>query len=160
MSADEARRFADVPPERFGALYERHDGTVARRLTGGVLEDRHHFESRRLAVGPGFKSIGRQSRNMSKTAYRIVSGEESEIHDEPHIEASRVTVRFVHERVEGLGKDPKEVAAQHDLDLADVYQALAYYHDHAEEMGAVERRREATIEQHEDELVGPEDVQE
>jgi uncharacterized protein (DUF433 family) len=66
---------------------------------------------------------------MSKTEYRIVSGEESEIHDEPHIEGRRLTVRFVHDRVEGRGLEPGTVADRHDLDVADVYQALAYYHD-------------------------------
>lgn len=96
---------------------------------------------------------------MSKTEYRIVSGEESEIHDEPHIEGRRLTVRFVHDRVEGRGLDPGTVADRHDLDVADVYQALAYYHDHPEEMSKVERRRRETIEQHDDELVGPEDVE-
>ena len=96
---------------------------------------------------------------MSKTEYRIVSGEESEIHDEPHIEGRRLTVRFVHDRVEGRGLDPGTVADRHDLDVADVYQALAYYHDHPEEMSKVERGRRETIEQHEDELVGPEDVE-
>lgn len=98
---------------------------------------------------------------MSKTRYRIVSGEESEIHDEPHIEGRRITVRFIHERVEGRGLAPKTVADRHDLDLADVYQALAYYHDNPEEMAAVERRRQETIEQHDgDDLVGPDDVEE
>ncbi|WP_181691414.1 DUF433 domain-containing protein [Natronomonas sp. LN261] len=96
---------------------------------------------------------------MSKTEYRIVSGEESEIHDEPHIEGRRLTVRFVHDRVEGRGLDPGTVADRHDLDVADVYQALAYYHDHPEEMSKVERRRREAIEQHEDELVDPEDVE-
>jgi len=97
---------------------------------------------------------------MAKTEYRIVSGEDSEIHDEPHVEGRRITVRFVHERVEGRGLDPRTVADRHDLDVADVYQALAYYHDHPEEMTAVERRREEAIERHEDDLVGPEDVEE
>jgi uncharacterized protein (DUF433 family) len=96
---------------------------------------------------------------MSKTEYRIVSGEESEIHDEPHIEGRRLTVRFVHDRVEGRGLEPGTVADRHDLDVADVYQALAYYHDHPKEMSKVERRRREAIEQHEDELVDPEDVE-
>lgn len=97
---------------------------------------------------------------MAKAEYRIVSGEESEIHDEPHIEGRRLTVRTVHDRVEGRGLDPQTVADRHEVDVADVYQALAYYHDNPEEMSAVERRRRETIEQHDDDLVGPEDVQE
>jgi len=96
---------------------------------------------------------------MSETEYRIVPGAESELHDEPHLRGRRLTVRFIHGRVEGRGLDPGTVADRHDLDVADVYQALAYYHDHPEEMSEVERRRRETIEQHEDDLVGPADVE-
>jgi uncharacterized protein (DUF433 family) len=91
---------------------------------------------------------------MSKTEYRIVSGEDSEIHDEPHIEGRRLTVRTVHARVDG-GLSPGTVAEQHAVDIAEVYQALAYYHDNPEEMADVERRRQATIETHDDDLVAP-----
>lgn len=97
---------------------------------------------------------------MSKTEYRIVSGEDSEIHDEPHIEGRRLTVRTIHARVDGRGLSPQTVAEQHAVDIAEVYQALAYYHDNPEEMADVERRRQATIETHDDDLVGPEDVEE
>jgi len=96
---------------------------------------------------------------MSKTQYRIVSGADSEIHDEPHLEGRRITVRTIHARVEGRGLEPQTVADRHDLDVADVYQALAYYHDNPEEMREVERRRRETIQQRDDELVGPEDVE-
>ncbi len=96
---------------------------------------------------------------MSRPQYRIVSGDESALHDEPHVEGRRITVRFVRERVEGAGIDPETVAEQHDLSVAEVYEALAYYHDNPEEMAAVESRREATVEDHEDELVGPGDVE-
>lgn len=83
---------------------------------------------------------------MSKQEYRIVSGEESAIHDEPHIEGSRITVRYIHERVEGRGLRPETVADRHDLDLADVYEALAYYHSNPDEMAAVEARHERAVE--------------
>ena len=36
---------------------------------------------------------------MATQEYRIVSAEDSDIHDEPHIEGSRVTVRDIHARV-------------------------------------------------------------
>ena len=39
---------------------------------------------------------------MSETEYRIVSDEDSEIHDEPHIEGRRLTVRTIHARVDGV----------------------------------------------------------
>jgi len=79
---------------------------------------------------------------MSQQSARIVR----EVHDEPHIAGSRITVRHVYERVHGRGLRPETVAERHDLDIADVYHALAYYHDHPEEMQAVERQRAAAIE--------------
>jgi uncharacterized protein (DUF433 family) len=96
---------------------------------------------------------------MAKAAYRIVSGDESDIHDEPHIEGRRITVRFIRNRVEEADLSPQTVADRHDLDVADVYQALAYYHDHPQEMSAVERQREDATEAHADTaLTGPEDL--
>lgn len=94
---------------------------------------------------------------MAQQSSRIVQ----EVHDEPHVAGSRITVLFVHERVEGLGLSPEHVAEQHALDLADVYHALAYYHDHPEEMARVERRREELTKvaaSRPDVVTGPEDV--
>jgi uncharacterized protein (DUF433 family) len=75
----------------------------------------------------------------------IVAGEDSEIHDEPHVEGSRLTVRFLREQVETRGRSPASVAERYDLSLADVYAALAYYHRNSDEMDAVEKRREERI---------------
>mgnify|MGYP006307549545 CR=1 FL=1 len=86
---------------------------------------------------------------MAVTKRRIVSGEDSEIHDEPHIEGSRVTVLHIHERVENRGLRPEVVAERLNLDLADVYDALAYYHRNPEEMQAVENHREHVAEESE-----------
>ncbi len=82
---------------------------------------------------------------MSKQRYRIVSGEDSGIHDEPHVKGSRITVRHVHQRVEGRGLTPQTVADRHGLDIADVYEALAYYHSNPEEMERVETRHERAV---------------
>jgi uncharacterized protein (DUF433 family) len=71
----------------------------------------------------------------------IVPGDESAIHDEPHIEGSRITVRYIKRRVEDRGLRPETVADRHNLDLADVYAALTYYHTNPEEMRQVELRR-------------------
>jgi uncharacterized protein (DUF433 family) len=79
---------------------------------------------------------------MATQEYRIVSGEASEIHNEPHIEGSRVTVRDVYVRVEQRGLSPERVAERYNLDIADVYEALAYYHNNPEEMQQVEKRHE------------------
>ena len=78
---------------------------------------------------------------MSQQSARIVQ----EVHDEPHIEGSRITVRHVYERVHGRGLRPETVAERYNLGIADVYRALAYYHEHPEEMREVERRRDEAI---------------
>lgn len=83
---------------------------------------------------------------MATQRYGIVSGDESEIHDEPHIEGRRVTVRVVQSRVEERGDAPERVADELDIDIASVYEALAYYHSNPEEMRAVERRHEQAVE--------------
>ena len=79
------------------------------------------------------------------TTEGIVAADDSEIHDEPHIEGSRITVRFVQARVEERGLRPETVAERHNLDLADVYAALAYYHRHFEEMRELAARREQRL---------------
>ena len=86
---------------------------------------------------------------MAVTKQRIVSGEDSAIHDEPHVEGSRVTVLHIHERVENRGLRPETVAERLNLDLADVYDALAYYHRNPAEMQAVEEHRKTVAEESE-----------
>lgn len=75
----------------------------------------------------------------------IVSADESDIHDEPHIDGSRITVQFVQARVEERVLRPETVAERHNLDLADVYAALAYYHWNPEEMRQLAERREQRL---------------
>ncbi|WP_181693420.1 DUF433 domain-containing protein [Natronomonas sp. LN261] len=91
---------------------------------------------------------------MSQVAGRIVR----ELHDEPHLDGRRITVQFIKEQIEDRGLTPRTVADRHDLDVADVYRALTYYHDHPEEMRAVERQRDAAIEEHEHLTTDPNDV--
>jgi uncharacterized protein (DUF433 family) len=79
---------------------------------------------------------------MSQQSARIVQ----EVHDEPHIAGSRITVRHIYDRVHERGLRPETVAERHNLDIADVYRALAYYHEHPEEMRELERRRDEAIE--------------
>lgn len=59
----------------------------------------------------------------------------------PRIEGRRIGVHHVAARVIDAGEQPTQVAAEYDLDLADVHRALAYYYDHPEEMRRVRRRR-------------------
>lgn len=101
-----------------------------------------------------FKYDGPQEHSMSQAAGRIVR----EVHDEPHLEGRRITVRFVKEQVEDRELEPRTVADRHDLDVADVYRALTYYHDHPEEMRRLERARQSAIEEHEHLTTDPSDV--
>ena len=65
----------------------------------------------------------------------------TEVHDEPHLEGRRVTVRRIQALVEDAGKSATKVADQLDLEVADVYAALYYYYTHPEEMAAAERKQ-------------------
>jgi uncharacterized protein (DUF433 family) len=98
---------------------------------------------------------------MSRQMNTVVAGDESDIHDEPHIRDRRITVRHIHALVEERGLDAQTVADRFDLTAAEVYHALAYYHDHPEEMRAVdERRRELhdAAANDPDVVTGPEDL--
>ncbi|MFC5279044.1 DUF433 domain-containing protein [Halorubrum rubrum] len=85
---------------------------------------------------------------------RIVHG----LMSEPHIRGRRISVRQVYALVEERGEDPEAVADRYDLDMADVYHALAYYHDHPREMRAAEREREDAIVDFHDSIDRPEGV--
>ena len=61
----------------------------------------------------------------------------------PRIEGRRIGVHHVAKRVIDAGQSPEQVAADYDLDIADVYRALVYYYDHAEEMRQVQAERQS-----------------
>ena len=65
--------------------------------------------------------------------------------DEPHIAGRRISVRQVYALVEERDVGPETVADRYDLDVADVYHALAYYHDNPREMSAVETERDEAM---------------
>ena len=52
----------------------------------------------------------------------------------PRIAGHRITVRQIVVWHERLGRNADEIATEYDLDLSDVYAALAYYFDHREEI--------------------------
>ncbi|WP_302080717.1 DUF433 domain-containing protein [Salinibaculum rarum] len=81
-----------------------------------------------------------------------------ELMSEPHIHGRRVSVRQVYALVEGRDEDPEAVADRYDLDVADVYHALAYYHDHPREMHTVEQGREGAMEDFRESIDRPEGV--
>jgi len=81
-----------------------------------------------------------------------------ELMDEPHIAGRRVSVRQVYALVETRGIDPDTVADRYDLDVGDVYHALAYYHDHPREMSD-EAEHEASFEEFRDSIERPGSVE-
>ena len=100
---------------------------------------------------------------MSEQMSTVVSGDESELHDEPHVRDRRITVSHIHALVEERGLDAQTVADRFDLTASEVYHALAYYHDHPEEMRAVEQRRREHHKAAADDpeiITGPEDLSE
>lgn len=78
---------------------------------------------------------------MAQRAARIVSDDDI-MDGEPRIEGRRITVLRIQELVEERELSAAEVATMHDLDVADVYAALTYYHEHPNEMRAVREHRE------------------
>lgn len=64
----------------------------------------------------------------------------------PHIAGRRISVQDVAVWHELLGKSADEIAAEYDLELAQIYAALAYFFDHRLEIEATMREDEAFIE--------------
>lgn len=77
---------------------------------------------------------------MAQRAARIVRDEDV-MDGEPRVEGRRITVLRIQELVEERGLPAAEVAAMHDLDVADVYAALTYYYEHPAEMEAIRAHR-------------------
>lgn len=89
---------------------------------------------------------------MAQRSARITSDEDV-LGGEPRIDGRRIGVLQLYEEVEERGDSPHTVADRYDLDVATVYHALAYYHEHPREMGGVrERRRERVADAREDAL--------
>jgi len=61
---------------------------------------------------------------------------------DPRIDGTRVGVLHVYELAIAGGHPPADVADQLELSLGQVYSALAYYHEHPEEMREVRRDHE------------------
>jgi uncharacterized protein (DUF433 family) len=62
---------------------------------------------------------------------------------EPRLDGTRLGVLDVYELVVEGDHSPADVADQLNLSLGEVYTALAYYHEHPDEMRTVRRDREA-----------------
>lgn len=66
--------------------------------------------------------------------------------DAPRIEGRRIGIHHIAKWVLDTGVAPAQVAADYDLDLADVYRALTYYYNHSDEMRAVRKQRQSILE--------------
>jgi uncharacterized protein (DUF433 family) len=96
---------------------------------------------------------------MEQKPERIVRDEDV-LGGKPRIAGTRLGVLLVKERVEDGGLEPRAVADRYDIDIADVYRALAYYHDNPGEMREIEKERQDTIEEHRHLTTNPSEVRE
>ena len=65
----------------------------------------------------------------------------------PRIAGRRISVQDIAIWHEHMGMSPDEIATDYDLTLAEIYAALAYYHDHREEIEARIREGRAVVEE-------------
>jgi uncharacterized protein (DUF433 family) len=70
----------------------------------------------------------------SKTLDEHLEATADTVGGKPRIRGRRITVQSIALWHERLGKCADEIAAEHNLTLADVHAALAYYFDHREEI--------------------------
>lgn len=76
----------------------------------------------------------------------------------PRIEGRRIGVLHIVDQIQG-GRTPEEMTTQFDLTLGEVYTALAYYHEHPDEMRELREEIAERIREHrEDAITGPEDL--
>lgn len=94
---------------------------------------------------------------MAQQSRRIVR--DDSLGGEARIAGRRISVLDVHEQVEERGLDAGTVADRFGLDVADVYRALAYYHDHPTEMRAVREERDAVVATARERSIRPGDVE-
>lgn len=65
----------------------------------------------------------------------------------PCIDGHRITVQNIAIGHDRLGRSADEIASEHDLELTDIYAALAYYFAHREEIDQSIRESEAFVEE-------------
>jgi len=94
---------------------------------------------------------------MAQRSTRIVT--DDVMGGDPRLEDHRIGVLQIYEEVEEGDLSPQSFADRYDLDVAAVYRALAYYHEHPREMERVRGRRNRRIENGRDEALAPEDVE-
>lgn len=83
---------------------------------------------------------------------------EHELMDEPHIAGRRISVLRINDLVKDGEDSPETVADTFDLDLADIYHALAYYYEHPDEMAAIREHQDAVIDDLAERSLAPEEA--
>lgn len=81
----------------------------------------------------------------TKTLDRHIEITENIASGKPRIAGHRITVQNIMIWHELLGRSVDEIASEYDLTLADVYAALAYYHDHRAEIDKSMQESEAFV---------------
>jgi len=94
---------------------------------------------------------------MEQEAERIIRDEDV-LGGEPSVAGTRLGVVFIMERVKDGGLEPRVVAGRYDIDIADVYHALAYYHDDPGETREIKKERQETVEEHRHLTTDPSEV--
>lgn len=61
----------------------------------------------------------------------------------PRIEGRRIGVHHIASRVVDGGEEPIALAAEYDLDIADVYRALTYYYDNPKKIRQLQAERQS-----------------
>jgi uncharacterized protein (DUF433 family) len=69
---------------------------------------------------------------------------------QPRIEGRRISVPQIVEWIHGEGREPETVAAEFDLDMAEIYRALAYYYENIDAMDDWRDRRERRVRERSD----------
>lgn len=64
---------------------------------------------------------------------------------QPRIEGRRISVLLIVEWVHEEDLEPETIAAEFDLDMADIHRSLAYYYENIDEMSTWRERRERRI---------------
>ena len=80
-----------------------------------------------------------------KTLDRHIEISPNVVGGKPHIAGHRITVQNIVIWHEWMGQSADEIATEHDLSLAEVYAALAYYYDHKIEIDDDIQESEAFI---------------
>lgn len=74
---------------------------------------------------------------------------------QPRIDGRRISVLQIYEWVNEEGMSPETVSTEFDVELANVHLALSYYYDNVDEMEDWRERRNARIDESEEEQPSP-----